>query len=110
MIHITETEFNIQIVSELMHQRFLSHLLQPFHSIYYNGSLFKNDFNIIIRYFGIIYIITDIKPPQDNDIIERICAVINDVLRVNYSDTHDFDSGNGWGFDRSHFSNSGIYK
>ena len=95
--HIPEKDFNSQRVSQLMNQIWLSRYPRPIRLICDNGSEFKKDFKRLIKSFGIKYRPTMVKNPQANGIIERIHGVINDMLRCNDLDNHDFDPVDPWG-------------
>ena len=81
----------------MMIQIWLSYSAGLIRLIWNKRSEFKKDFKRLIKSFGIKYRPTTVKNPQANGIIERIHGVINDMLRCNDLDNHDFDPVDPWG-------------
>ena len=62
-----------------------------------NGNEFKFEFKHFVEGFGIKYRLTTVKNPQANGIIEHVHGVINDMIRTQDLDNHEFDPVDPWG-------------
>ena len=94
---IPENEFNSTRVSQLFNRSWLARYPRPTRVLSDNGSEFKKHFKALLKEFGIKRKTITPKNPQANSIIERIHGVINNMLRVNDLENHDFDPVDPWG-------------
>ena len=89
-------DFNSSRVSQLFNQYWLARYPRPVMVIHDNGNEFKKGFLQLLKDFGIKSKPTTVKNPQANGIIERVHGVINDMLRDNDLEHHDFDPVDPW--------------
>jgi hypothetical protein len=92
-------------ISNLVHKTWFSRYPSCQYLIYDNGSEFKLHFHALCNSYGIKRKPTSVRNPQVNAILERIHAVIMNMLRtvemdmadsVNISDINVFLSGAAW--------------
>ena len=95
--HIPENDFTSARVSQLFNQYWLTRYTRPVRCVCDNGNEFKTDFKDLIEGFQIKYRPTTVKNPQANAIIERVHGVINDMIRTQDLDNHEFDPVDPWG-------------
>ena len=95
--HIPENDFTSARVSQLFNQYWLTRYPRPVRCVCDNGNEFKTDFKDLIEGFRIKYRPTTVKNPQANAIIERVHGVINDMIRTQDLDNHEFDPVDPWG-------------
>ena len=89
--HIPENDFTSARVSQLFNQYWLTRYPRPVRCVCDNGNEFKTDFKDLIEGFQIKHGPTTVKNPQANAIIERVPGVINDMIRTQDLDNHEFD-------------------
>ena len=76
-------------VSQLFNKSWLSRYPRSKNIIYNNGSEFKNHFESLCDSYGLKRKPTTIKNPQANAILERVHAVLGDMMRTSNLDMSD---------------------
>ncbi len=84
------------MTSKLLNNYWLSRYPRPNKIIYDNGPEFKKDFKELCNTYGIKRKPTSIKNPQSNAIIERVHAVIGNMLRTYKLNKFEFDPNDYW--------------
>ena len=95
--HVPENDFNAARISQLFNQYWLSRYPRPVKCVCDNGNEFKFQFKHLVKGFGIKYRLTTVKNPQANGIVERVHGVLNDMIRTQDLDNHEFDPVDPWG-------------
>ena len=95
--HIPEKDFNTSIVLQFFNQYWLLQYPPPVKCVCDNGNEFKYQFKHLVQGFGIKYRLTTVKNPQANGIIEQVHDVLNDTIRTQDLDNHDFHPVDSWG-------------
>ena len=84
-------------VSQLFNNTCLSRYPCPRKVMFENGSEFKRDFTLLLKYFGIKSVVMTIKNFQANAPVEQLHQVISNVLVTKYLDNKVFDHIDTWG-------------
>ena len=66
-------------------------------SVFDNGSEFKRDFTTLLKNFDIKPILTSVKIPQANDLLEQVHQLMLNIPVIKDSDNNVFDHIYPWG-------------
>ena len=78
-------------VSQLFNNTWLLRYPRPRKVLFDNRSGFKQYFNPLLKHFGIKSVLTTIKNPQHNALVERVRQVVLNMLFLKYIDNKIFD-------------------
>ena len=77
---------NLPGLASFFNNTCLSGYLRPRKVVFDNGSEFKRDFNPLLHYFNIKAVLTTIKNPQANTMLERGHQAILNMLATKFLD------------------------
>ena len=83
-------------VSQLFNNTWICRYPHPRKVVFNNGYEFKQEFTLLLNYFDIKYVLTSVKNPQANALVERVHQVILNMRVTKYLYNKVFDHIYPW--------------